>query len=131
MNRLQKRASWALTLYFGFLLFLLLWGRIESAPLCHAGNGAGLWQEAHQARAILKSAASCPACDRQGPGGLPIAAMAAALAPAKHELPSFSPDPARLPFTTALVADPRLSRLPPHCGVDPALNSLRTVVLLI
>lgn len=131
MNRLQKRAPWALTLYFGFLLFLLLWGRIESAPLYHSGTGGPLWQDAHQACTVLKSATSCPACDRQGAGGLPFAGAGAVLTPAKSDAQNPAPAASRpQPLPMVVVADPGLSRIPPSPGIHPPLNSLRTVVLL-
>ncbi|MDO3377899.1 hypothetical protein [Geoalkalibacter halelectricus] len=129
---MNKRAPWALTLYFAFFLVLLVWGRIpEEQPVC-ANQGLRLLSPAtQQFISEYQAAPFCPSC-----GGK--AQRAAAPAPLFLQMAGTSVDGKNgadfqaLPLPRPALNETGASdaRLLAALLPDQRLASLRTVVLL-
>lgn len=130
---MKNRAPWALTVYFGFFLLLLVWGRLpeETTPCVNAGLRM-LGSTSYQSIAERSPSPFCPACNdpRQGAGtaAVPLSVSSGTPFPDGKNTGVFHiallP---RLNFVKSSTGS-RIHPFPPL--PDARLASLRTVVLL-
>lgn len=127
-----RRGPWALTIYFAFLLCLLLWGRVPTEADCRDSGMRLISAGAHQIMGQGLPTPYCPACDGQGEGTLCLAmpgSVAGALSSKEAPQCAFPLSQQRTwPPSARSISPPPFatgSDLP-----DPRQRSLRTVVLL-
>ncbi len=128
---MQRRAPWALTIYFVFLFCLLLWGRLPNDAACYGAGIRMIDSGVHRSLSERRPTPCCPACDGQREGAAQAAVPSSLFggSAGKDGQGGHAPAEQRL----ARVA-PRQHQaggpLPlPPIAPDPRLVSLRTVVL--
>lgn len=130
---MKNRAPWALTVYFGFFLLLLVWGRLPEEPSPCANVGLRmLGSTSYQSIAERLPSPFCPACNdpRQGAGtaAVPLSVSNGTPCPDGKNSSVFHTAFLPRPSFANHGAGSRIHPFPPL--PDARLASLRTVVLL-